>query len=110
MRFAVIAPAIAGNADRKSQDALEEYACCIGLMFQMTDDILDVEGDERLMGKTLGKDKTETKSTFVSLMGLESTRKKAYELGEKAKKTLEIFGEKADLLRQACDFILERKN
>lgn len=110
LRFAVLAPAIAVNADENTKKALEKYATCIGLMFQMTDDILDIEGDEKLMGKTLGKDKTESKSTFVSLMGLEATRQKAYQLGEEAKKTLEIFGEKADLLRKASDFILQRKN
>ena len=79
-------------------------------MFQMTDDILDIEGDEKLMGKTLGKDKVESKSTFVTLMGLENTRQKAKELGEEAKEALSVFGEKADLLREASDFILERNN
>ena len=110
LKFAVVAPAIAVGANESIKKALEKYADCIGLMFQMTDDILDIEGDEKLMGKTLGKDKTETKSTFVSLMGLEATRQKAYQLGEEAKKALEIFKEKANLLRMASDFILERKN
>ena len=110
MRFSVLAPAIAAKVDDTIQNALNKYATNIGLMFQMTDDILDIEGDEKLMGKTLGKDKTETKSTFVTLLGLEETRKKAYNLGEEAKKALDIFGEKAELLRQASDFILERKN
>ena len=110
LRFAVLASAVASNADLTVQKALEKYADCIGLMFQMTDDILDIEGDEKLMGKTLGKDKKEAKSTFVSLMGLEATRQKAYQLGEEAKKAVSIFGEKADLLIKASDFILERKN
>ena len=110
LRFAVLAPAKAIKADDTTQKALEKYAANIGLMFQMTDDILDIEGDEKLMGKTLGKDKTESKSTFVTLMGLEATRQKAYQLGEEAKKALSIFGEKADILSQASDFILERKN
>ena len=110
LRFAVVAPAIAVGADEDTQKALEQYAACIGLMFQMTDDILEIEGDEKLMGKTLGKDKTETKSTFVTLLGLEATRQKARELGEKSKSALNIFGGKADLLLQASDFILERKN
>ena len=81
LRFAVIAPAVAAEADESTKKALEKYAACIGLMFQMTDDILDIEGDEKLMGKTLGKDKVETKSTFVTLMGLEATREKVYKLG-----------------------------
>ncbi|MGN0919992.1 MAG: polyprenyl synthetase family protein [Alphaproteobacteria bacterium] len=110
LRFAVLAPAIAVKADEKIKKALEKYAACIGLMFQMSDDILDIEGDEQLMGKTLGKDKTEKKSTFVTLMGLEATRQKAEELGEEAKAALLSFGAKADLLRDASDFILKRKN
>ena len=110
LKFSVLASAIAARADETQKNALEKYASCIGLMFQMTDDILDIEGDEALMGKTLGKDKTETKSTFVTLLGLEATRQKAYSLGEEAKKSLNIFGDKADLLRQASDFILKRKN
>ena len=110
LRFSLLAPAIAAGADKKIQEALEKYAHCIGLMFQMTDDILDVEGDEKVLGKSLGKDAQENKSTFVTLLGLEPTRQKAYELGKEAKKALEIFAGKADLLLKACDFILERKN
>ncbi len=110
LKFAVLAPATAVGADETTQNALIKYAANIGLMFQMTDDILDIEGDEKLMGKTLGKDKVESKSTFVTLMGLEATRQKAKELGDEAKKALSLFGDKADLLCQASDFILERKN
>lgn len=110
LRFAVLAPAVAADADEITCKALEKYAANIGLMFQMTDDILDIEGDEKLMGKTLGKDKSESKSTFVTLMGLEATRQKAYQLGKEAKEALSVFKEKADVLCQASDFILERKN
>ncbi len=110
LKFAVLAPAIAVGADEATQSALTKYATNIGLMFQMTDDILDIEGDENLMGKTLGKDKVESKSTFVTLMGLEATRQRAQELGIEAKEALAIFCDKADLLCQASDFILERKN
>ena len=110
LRFAVLAPAIAAGTDETTQKALEKYASCIGLMFQMTDDILDIEGDEKLMGKTLGKDKIENKSTFVTLLGLETTRQKARLLGEEAKAAISFLGEKASLLSKACDFILERKN
>ena len=110
LRFAVLAPAVAVGASESTQKALEKYADCIGLMFQITDDILDIEGDEKLMGKTLGKDKIETKSTFVTLLGLEKARQKAHQLGKEAKEALSIFEDKADLLRMASDFILERKN
>ena len=110
LKFAVLAPAIAAKADDASRQALEKYAANIGLMFQMTDDILDIEGDEKMMGKTLGKDKQEGKSTFVTLLGLEQTRQKAYSLGQQAKTFLSPFQDKALLLSLAVDFILERKN
>ncbi|MBR6231783.1 MAG: polyprenyl synthetase family protein [Alphaproteobacteria bacterium] len=110
LRFSVLAPAVAVKANETIQKALEKYAANIGLMFQMTDDILDIEGDEKLMGKTLGKDKTETKSTFITLLGLEETRQRAYQLCNEAKEAISLLGEKATLLLSACDFILERKN
>ena len=110
LRFAVIAPAIAVEADKTTVKALEKYAACIGLMFQITDDILDIKGDEKLMGKTLGKDEAESKSTFVTLLGLEAARQKACQLGEEAKLALKPFGDKANLLIQASDFILKREN
>ena len=110
LRFSVLAPAVAVKANETIQKALEKYAANIGLMFQMTDDILDIEGDEKLMGKTLGKDKTETKSTFITLLGLEETRQRAYQLCNEAKEAISLLGEKTTLLLSACDFILERKN
>ncbi len=108
LTFASTASALAANASDEEMSALNTYAKCIGLMFQITDDILDVEGDSATVGKTLGKDKTETKSTFVSCMGLEPARQKAKDLGVKAEEALAIFGDKADTLKQAARFILER--
>lgn len=108
LMFASIASAIAAKAQEEYLNALKTYAKCIGLMFQITDDILDITGDSATVGKTLGKDKTETKSTFVSVLGLEQAKQKAKELGEKADSALVIFGPKATLLKQASHFILER--
>ncbi len=108
LMFASIASAIAANAPEEQLNALKTYAKCIGLMFQITDDILDIVGDSATVGKTLGKDKTETKSTFVSVLGLEAARKKAQDLGIQAGQALAIFGDKADALREAARFILER--
>ena len=108
LMFASTASAVATRATDSELNALKTYAKCIGLMFQITDDILDVVGDSATVGKTLGKDKIETKSTFVSVLGLETARKKAEDLGVQADKALDIFGEKADTLREAARFILER--
>ena len=110
LTFASTASAIAAHASQAQLAALQSYAKCIGLMFQITDDILDIVGDTQLMGKTLGKDRTEAKSTFVSVLGLEAARQKASELGQQAEQALEIFGSQADLLKQASRFILERNH
>jgi geranylgeranyl pyrophosphate synthase len=106
--FASTASAVAASASSEQLDALKTYAKCIGLMFQITDDILDVVGDSATVGKTLGKDKTETKSTFVSVLGLDAARQKAQDLGVQAEQALSIFGDKADALKEAARFILER--
>lgn len=108
LMFASIASAVAANASEEQLNALKTYAKCIGLMFQITDDILDVVGDSAVVGKTLGKDKTETKSTFVSVLGLDAARQKAEDLGVQAEQALAIFGDKADALKEAARFILER--
>ena len=108
LTFACIAGAVAGRASEADIQALTTYAKCIGLTFQITDDILDVTGDAALMGKTLGKDKQTQKSTFVSLLGLEAAQKKAEELMHKADNAIICFGEKAALLHEANHFILER--
>lgn len=109
LMFASIASAIAAKATDEQLNALKTYAKCIGLMFQITDDILDVVGDSITVGKTLGKDKEETKSTFVSVLGLEAARQKAMELGLQAERALNLFGDKANTLKEAARFILERK-
>jgi len=108
LMFASTASAVAANASEEQLNALKTYAKCIGLMFQITDDILDVVGDSATVGKTLGKDKTETKSTFVSVLGLDAARQKAQDLGVQAEQALAVFGDKADALKEAARFILER--
>jgi len=108
LMFASTASAVAAQASDEQLNALKTYAKCIGLMFQITDDILDVVGDSATVGKTLGKDKTETKSTFVSVLGLDAARKKAEDLGVQAEQALSIFGDKAETLKEAARFILER--
>lgn len=110
LNYAVMAPAIAAKANKNQKKALEQYAQAIGLMFQITDDILDIEGSQEDMGKTLGKDNKEKKATFVSLLGLEQARQKALSLEKEALKALEIFDQKAASLRQAAHFIMIRKN
>jgi farnesyl diphosphate synthase len=87
---------------------MRDYAQAVGLAFQITDDILDVTGDEGKVGKRLQKDGAAGKATFVSLLGLDGARKKSVELVEQACDGLEVFGGTGENLRQLAHFIIER--
>jgi len=87
---------------------LDHYAKCIGLSFQVKDDILDEESDTATLGKTQGKDKDNNKPTYPALLGLAGAKQKALELHEKALECLDIFGSEADLLRDLSLYIIQR--
>lgn len=107
--FSCLAPAIAAGADESVRQALSRYAQAIGLLFQITDDILDVEGDQELVGKTLGKDSAAHKSTFVSLLGMDKARSLVQHLAKEADEALAMFGEKAECLKELVAYMVERK-
>lgn len=109
LRYACEAGAVLGEAGPNGRAALCAYARYIGIAFQVTDDILDVEGDQNLVGKTLKKDQQQNKLTFVSCFGLQKAKEYARDLVDKAQKEVEIFGEKAENLKNLADFIIERK-
>jgi farnesyl diphosphate synthase len=88
---------------------LDHYAKCIGLAFQIRDDILDVEGEAETMGKNTGMDQHLEKSTYPSLIGLEAARQRARELHEEAMDSLSGFDENADPLRWISMYIVERE-
>jgi farnesyl diphosphate synthase len=87
---------------------LDHYAKCIGLSFQVKDDILDEESDTTTLGKTQGKDKDNDKPTYPSLLGLAEAKEKAQHLHEQAIESLSDFGNKADLLRDLSLYIIQR--
>ncbi|UOA07203.1 (2E,6E)-farnesyl diphosphate synthase [Methylobacter sp. S3L5C] len=87
---------------------LDHYAKCIGLSFQVKDDILDEESDTATLGKTQGKDQDNDKPTYPALLGLVGAKQKAQELHEKAMDSLRIFGKEADLLRDLSLYIIQR--
>jgi farnesyl diphosphate synthase/geranylgeranyl diphosphate synthase type II len=99
---------IAAGASTQQLSALDAYGTHIGLAFQVTDDILDVEGDSSTLGKTQGKDSEANKSTYVKLMGLDGAKAEAKRLLQEALGALESFGESADLLRDLARYIVER--
>jgi len=106
--FAAEAGAVLGQASFEERQALKDFAADIGLAFQITDDILDIEGAVEKVGKTLRKDVKAGKVTYVSLVGVDTAKQKAAELITKAIDSLKIFGEKADSLRELARFILTR--
>jgi len=87
---------------------LDHYAKCIGLSFQVKDDILDEESDTTTLGKTQGKDQNNNKPTYPALLGLSAAKEKAQELHEQALISLGDFGEEADLLRDLSLYIIQR--
>ena len=90
--------------------AFDSYAKCIGLSFQVQDDILDVTGDTATLGKTQGADSSRNKPTFPAVIGLQASVEKAQELHQLALRALSIFGEEADILRYISAWFVERKN
>ncbi len=110
LRYACEAGAILGNASPKEIQALIIYSRKIGAAFQIADDILDVEGNQQLVGKTLHKDEAQGKLTFVSLYGLETAKDISRRLISEAKEELSLFGSRGQTLQQLADFIITRNN
>jgi farnesyl diphosphate synthase len=100
--------AILAHVPEEGRAHLRNYARDIGLAFQIADDLLDHEGDERKAGKALRKDEERGKATFVSLMGPEKAREQAKALSEQAIGHLQGHGEEAELLRALARFVVER--
>lgn len=107
--FSCEAGAILGKASPPHRQALHAYAHDFGLAFQITDDLLDIEGNAEMLGKTAGKDQVAGKSTLVSLVGVERAKVQAKFLSDQAVKHLDLFDEKADLLRHAARFAIDRR-
>jgi len=97
---------LAGASDAK-RDALRSYGECVGLAFQIADDVLDVVGDKKKLGKR-GSDRDNDKLTYASLYGVDGARAKARALVEMAHAHLKGFGRKAETLHELADYIIER--
>lgn len=108
--FSCEAGAILGKAGDSARHALRAYAHDLGLAFQIVDDLLDVEGDADVVGKSTGKDERAGKATFVSLLGIERARSQSDMLARQAVEHLAIFDGAADPLRALAGFIVERQN
>jgi farnesyl diphosphate synthase len=97
------------DISEREMEILSDYASCIGLSFQIQDDILDVISDTETLGKPQGSDEKQEKPTFPAIIGLETSKKRALEQHRLALKILEPLDEKADSLRQLSAYIVERQ-
>lgn len=98
------------GANEKELLALTKFADLLGLAFQITDDILDVEGTTEELGKPAGSDEKNHKSTYVSLYGLDAAKALAEKTVAEALECLEMFGENAEALREITRLMCSRKN
>lgn len=110
MAFACEAGAILGKADEPHKKALCNYAYDLGLAFQVTDDILDVEETSSMTGKPANQDEKAGKSTFVSTMGKEQAKSRAEMLVEQASRHLNVFEGRADTLKELARYVLQRRS
>ena len=101
--------ALLAGARKRQMGILKTYARSIGLAFQVTDDILNVEGNPKIMGKAVGTDELREKSTYPAILGLERSRQFAKDLVDEALQALEVFDKKADPLRALATYIIDRK-
>jgi geranylgeranyl pyrophosphate synthase len=108
----ITASALAGAIIGKALDdellAIETYASNLGLLFQITDDLLDVTQASETLGKTAGKDVASGKATYPSLLGIEKTREMAEQICGEARKALASINRDTSLLKQLADLILNR--
>ena len=84
------------------------YANCLGLLFQITDDILDVTGTIEELGKTPGSDMRQDKSTYVSLLGLEGAQNEAHRVAQNAHSALSTLTDNTEILSAIIDYLMER--
>ncbi len=108
--FSCEAGAILGEAAREDRDRLRSYARDMGLVFQITDDLLDVTSTAEKTGKAVGKDKDQGKATLVSILGIDGARAEAEKLARRAAATLAPYGNAAPELADLPLFLLDRES
>lgn len=110
LRASILLGAITAQASAEQEQALDRYSHCMGLAFQIQDDILDVVGDTRQLGKTAGADAALHKPTYPGTIGLEASREQAKLLHQQAIGALAPFGDSADALRAMAAYIINREH
>jgi geranylgeranyl diphosphate synthase type II len=108
LKTAVRIGALLGEASSEELAALTTYAEKIGLAFQIVDDILDIEGSVEKLGKAVGSDLNQDKATFPEIYGLQESKKLATRTIQEAKRALAVVGDKAKVLEELADYIVQR--
>jgi farnesyl diphosphate synthase len=109
INFACISGAILGKAPKHAHAALARYGNALGQAFQIADDLLDLEGDPKTVGKSTGKDAALGKATLVGVLGRDGARTRLSALVAEAERALDPFGNDAAMLRAAARFVAARR-
>lgn len=110
IKCACVVGAILSGATEKEKESIDEFATNLGIAFQIRDDILDVTGDAEVLGKPIGSDAESDKNTYVKLCGIQKSEELVNKYSQKAKKSLSLFGNKADFLIKLTDYLIDRNN
>jgi farnesyl diphosphate synthase len=109
LRFGCLAGAILGEASAEKREALDQYGSALGRAFQIADDLLDVEGDAAMVGKSTGKDAAAGKATLVGVLGPAEAKARLKILVTQAEAALAPFGRDGAVLKEAAHFVAERR-
>ncbi len=110
IRAAAVTGGMIGGADSEQLRSITEFADKLGLAFQIRDDILDFIGDEKVLGKHIGSDMENMKTTYVTLFGIDEAQDRLKEISQQAGEALDSFGEKAEFLKSLTEYLTDRKN